>query len=916
LLRGHFIAKHTKTGFLVLLQFLPGTQTAHLKQWNHIESLVDSVSNIEHPNLAEIYETVVLSQHRFVVSQSPSGTSLAEKLPRKARLPWQKACSLVAQAANGLQRLHQEDFIHNAISPRTIWINKSGQVELRINPFPDPDFDIANKEINGGECTFDYRAPECPDRSSTGNQASDIYALGCTLFRAISGRPLFPELDPEKKRKLHQQADPPSLQKYELPEGLESLIKKMLAKNPDSRPQSVGEVANLLALHSGKADEINSIKLSNSTARMAFRQSLKQILPEFNQVSVAASPNITTDSQVVHESTAPAIHFNEADLTTNDRKTKIEAAAKALQRRKENRWKIPAAIALSLLALSGAIGSLAYFANQTKIVKEEDSAGKTKPKIGENTSTSQPSDDQSPKDSQSLVAQKLIDDDRKSLWETPTNGPPIALSYLPLSPKMLFIVRPNDLVTQPEGAQILKSLGPEIAVQLERLQDLSGLDLENMEQLIISLHSSESFVYEPFFIVKTTQPIDSNRLMQLWNRPTLTSLENQQDILESKDGQNAFYVLHDDFAQNNHSDVNDLNSGTQAEPTPNQPNEDETISRFAFGSKTLVEQVALSAGANALSGSLRKVADWTDNDRHINIMFLRNALFNDEGQQLMGEKLSGLNRELNILLPDDVRGGLLSLHLDSGNYLEIMLDKNFDLKAPELKQTMVEEMRTRRDLLVEFTSNIPPNPYWDRVRIRYASMLANLTKNLRWSVEEGEVVANCWLPPMAAHNLLAASELVVTFASGSSVVQVPTYTGPKTFEELLESKRDLNVANPPDLNVLMSDLEAEIKDDLGKLPFEFHIRLLGGDLEADGITKNQRPNELLMEQKSVAEILTSVMIQANPDKDITGANDPNCKLIWVVAEDPEIPGAKAILITTRAAAAKKSYQLPPAFKTQ
>ena len=169
---------------------------------------------------------------------------------------------------------------------------------------------------------------------------------------------------------------------------------------------------------------------------------------------------------------------------------------------------------------------------------------------------------------------------------------------------------------------------------------------------------------------------------------------------------------------------------------------------------------------------------------------------------------------------------------------------------------------------------------------------------------------------MAAHNLLAASELVVTFASGSTVAAEPEIAGPKTLAELLATKRDLQVANPPDLNVLMANLKTEIDDDYGKLPFPVNIRLLGNDLEADGITKNQRPGELNLQQKTLAEILTTIMTLANPDKDITGPNDPNCKLIWVVGEDPENPGQKAILITTRAGAAKKSYELPPAFRTE
>ena len=278
--------------------------------------------------------------------------------------------------------------------------------------------------------------------------------------------------------------------------------------------------------------------------------------------------------------------------------------------------------------------------------------------------------------------------------------------------------------------------------------------------------------------------------------------------------------------------------------------------------------------------------------------------------------MSLFNRELRVMLPDEVRGGLLSFHIDSGNYFEIMLDKTLSMKSADLKEIMQSETRNRRDMLMRFVSNIPPNPYWDQVRFRYSNMLNDFNRNLRWNVENGEVVANCWLSPMAAHNILAASELAISFSSGGSATVAASPKGPKTLEELIAIKRDLDIANPPDLNVLMADLRNEVLEDVGKLPFAFNIRLIGGDLEADGVTKNQRPGELVIKQKSLGEILTAIMVGANPDKDISGSNDPNCKLIWVVADDPENPGEKAILITTRKAAAQKSYSLPAAFQTQ
>ena len=197
-------------------------------------------------------------------------------------------------------------------------------------------------------------------------------------------------------------------------------------------------------------------------------------------------------------------------------------------------------------------------------------------------------------------------------------------------------------------------------------------------------------------------------------------------------------------------------------------------------------------------------------------------------------------------------------------------------------------------------------------------MIRDLSQQLRWDAEFGEVIGNAWLPPGAFHNLLAGTELAMAFepvAIDLASIQENSAT-PKTLEELLATRRDLTIANPPDLNVLLRNIREEISDQYLDLPFEFNIRIAGTDLQKDGITQNQRPGPLEIENQSVSEILTQVMVSANPNREITGASDPKCKLVWVVTEDADSPGKRYVLITTRAAAAQKGYVLPEVFKTQ
>lgn len=911
-LAGVFIGKHTKTGYRVLLQFIPGSLPEHLAESKTVEGLTEQLQTIKNAHVAETFEFVTLPNHRFVVSEIPRGTPVSEKLPRKARLAWQKACALIAQAAKGLHAIHQAGAMHNAVSPQAIWLEKSGSVQLRLSPIStEPARDTTPE--TGEESQHDYASPESAEPKNQLGPSSDVYSLGCTLYRIISGRVPFPGDDVKKKQRQHQTESPPGLSKYDLPKELESILTQMMAKDPGTRPK-LPEIANLLALHSGKAGEIHAHQYQPSKTRMAYLNSIRQFLPGADQKVVSALPEISSEPELSISPEAQA-----------ERAAKIQAATNAAQRRKHGRWKIPLAIGSALVMLSIALGISAYFADQTAVNEPgpapgpEVPAGPENPDISTEDVDNQPDLAALPPRLRPTVFQEIIDDDRESIWESPTNGPPIEFSYLPPTPKLLFVFQLASLVEQEEGQRLLQSWGPEFVKQIEQFKNQSGLDLENIQQLVVSLHTNDNFEYDPYFIVQTTKPVTLDRMLQNWNRPTRNQLENQQDIYLANGSQTAFYVLNTDQANDYdkaEQDSDETTGDDDIEGDEAAVNTDTLVTRFAFGNRSLVEQVALSAGADVLSGSLREMADWTDRDRHMNVLFLRNALFNDEGQTLMGEKLKAFNRQLDLSVPDEVKGGLLSFHLDSGTYFEVMLDRNIDLKADDLKQQLVDESRSQRDTLMNFVAGIPSSPYWDRVRIRFGGMLADLYKNLRWDVEHGVVIANCWLPPMAAHNLFAASELVLSFSSGAAASEAVVKSGPQTLDELLEIKRDLDIANPPDLNVLMSDLKTEIEDDLGKMPFAFNIRLLGGDLEAQGITKNQRPSELVLKQKSLAEILTYIMISANPDKDITGASDPGCELIWVVADDPQSPGDKAILITTRTAAAEKSYELPEAFRAE
>ncbi|MEM9413202.1 MAG: hypothetical protein AAGA30_18985, partial [Planctomycetota bacterium] len=453
--------------------------------------------------------------------------------------------------------------------------------------------------------------------------------------------------------------------------------------------------------------------------------------------------------------------------------------------------------------------------------------------------------------------QKLIDDDNQTIWETPTFGLPLNLQHIPSNPKMVFAVRMADLLDTKYGERTLDSLGPHINSHFEQLLNNVSIQKSEIEQFMLTFHSNNEFEYDSFVRLTLKPSVDSAELPERW--PSFSKANN--------DGGDTFYSTEERCI-------------AVAKPKES----DRTI--LLIANEDLITESLELAGIDVSAGTIRRLAKRTDRERHFNYLTTRTALFNDEGQKWMGSRLASLNRELALRMNNFVRGMTICMHLDEGTYLEFSFDQSVDLKSDELQQEATANIARLNSSVTSYVNSLSDNPYWDSVKSRIRSMLDDLTGNLRVGVEDKVVVGNGWFPNSAGHNFLAAAELLVTFGNSQFINQsaIATKQLPKSLEELLALPRDLTVNTSPDLIVLLNNLEAEILEEFGQLPFEFKIQLAGSDLSKEGITQNQRPSDFEIKAQPLSKILTEIMVKANPDKNISGPNDPNCKMVWVVAD--------------------------------
>ena len=141
--------------------------------------------------------------------------------------------------------------VHRDIKPANCLVDPNDTVKLLdmgLAKVTDDEtsLTLANDENVLG--TADYLAPEQALNSHAADARADIYSLGCTLYFLLTGKPPFPEGTISERLLKHQVEEPESLlaTRPDCPLSLVDICSRMMAKKPEDRPQTAGEVAPML----------------------------------------------------------------------------------------------------------------------------------------------------------------------------------------------------------------------------------------------------------------------------------------------------------------------------------------------------------------------------------------------------------------------------------------------------------------------------------------------------------------------------------------------------------------------------------------------------------------------------------------------------------------------------------------------
>jgi eukaryotic-like serine/threonine-protein kinase len=482
--------------------------------------------------------------------------------------------------------------------------------------------------------------------------------------------------------------------------------------------------------------------------------------------------------------------------------------------------------------------------------------------------------------------QEVLPDDGKLLWASPTTGKPISERLIAPDAQVFVFVRPADLIASGEGEKVLQALGPNFAAQRSAFEKASALGLAEVEQLLMTLHPNDAKFPRACFVVRATSELPPDQLLARWNNP-----------IPAQEGMATYYT--------------GGGWGYYISTSPEDPR------TFVMGDPRDVKEVAKAAGnPPSILRDVRRILRTTDANRHFTAIVAPTFLMNDDGEPLFAAERAKVRQPLSWLLGDGIQAAAVSMHFGPEFYVELRmlgsLDKEPFLLSSEIKSRLNQAPREIENYLVGLT----PPPYWKKLSFRYPEMLRHLQANLRVGVENDQAVVNSVLPVVAAHNLMLGGELLMSSAAGGGAIAatspMPTKVLPKSLEEALQLKTTFTF-DQQSLEFAMRDLAIDAQDQLKGSTVEFAIKIIGGDLEAGSITRNQSIRDFKHEDKTFAEILTALVMKANPITTVKSPTEADQKLVWVIGPDPADPAKQIILITTRAAAGTKKYTLPAVF---
>jgi eukaryotic-like serine/threonine-protein kinase len=242
----------------VAIKVLSKKLTNHAAVVERFRREVKAVAKLDHPHVCRAYDAEQTGDLCFLVMEYIEGVTLARLVEDHGPRPVSLACEYARQTALGLQHAFECGIRHRDLKPTNVMITPKNQVKVLdfglASWFSEDDALAEFRAILG---TPSYMAPEQGRDASSADIRADIYALGCTLYFLLVGRPPFVGATVQEKLAAHREQKPRPLSEFrqDVPDDLVRVLERMVAKEPAGRYQTPAEVAAHLASFAGTASQ-------------------------------------------------------------------------------------------------------------------------------------------------------------------------------------------------------------------------------------------------------------------------------------------------------------------------------------------------------------------------------------------------------------------------------------------------------------------------------------------------------------------------------------------------------------------------------------------------------------------------------------------------------------------------------------
>ncbi|MFN8464901.1 MAG: serine/threonine-protein kinase [Caldilineaceae bacterium] len=243
-----------------------GEQTARMQREMRI------MARLQHPNIVRIFDAGMAGDQPYLVMEYLRGGTLGAYLKARQSIPVEQALDIAAQLADALAYAHRRGVIHRDIKPGNVLFDEAGGKRVLLG-----DFGLACLDGEAGDRltvagamlgTPVYMSPEAV-RGEECDMRSDVYSLGVVLYEMVTGTP--PYLANTPYSMLQKLANEPLRRPREvnpaLPENVEQLILRAVAKEPEERTATANELLGAIKAAQAALKAPTAVPAERSTAR-------------------------------------------------------------------------------------------------------------------------------------------------------------------------------------------------------------------------------------------------------------------------------------------------------------------------------------------------------------------------------------------------------------------------------------------------------------------------------------------------------------------------------------------------------------------------------------------------------------------------------------------------------------------------